>query len=111
MLKTPGKSEDYKGSDPSRSPTAQEDGVFSSCSGGVPSGGALARIPGKSLRDAGLDTGAAISIYQFGQKVVVQRFTGIQIFELVELAPNPTDYVYDNEGFLVTDNEGIPVTT
>lgn len=109
MIETKGKSEDYSGSVPSRSPTAQEEGVFSLCSGGVPQQGAFARIPGKSLRDIGSDKGGAISIYQFGQKVVVQRFVGIEIFNLVDLNPNEADFVYDNDGELVVDNNGIPV--
>ncbi len=111
MLKTTGTSEDYQGSNASRSPTALDEGVFSLCSGGVPAQGAFMRVPGKTIRDVGLTTGAAMSIYQFGTKVVVQRYTGLEIFELSALAPNPTDYVYDNEGNIVTDNEGIPITT
>lgn len=110
MLSSDGKSEDFQGSVPSVSPTAQKDGVFSLCSGGVPSRGGFLRLPGKSLRDAGIETGGAFSIYQFGQKIVVQRYIGIEIFDLVTLAPNVEDFVYDNEGNLVLDNEGIPVT-
>lgn len=110
MTKTTGNSEDYKGADPSKSPATQQSGVFSSCSGGYPQQGAFARIPGKTLRAIGDIGGAAISMFQFGSLVVVQRFLGLEIFNLNELAPNPVDYVYDNEGFLVYDNLGIPVT-
>lgn len=111
MIETAGLSEKYAGSAPSISPTLLPQGVFSLCSGGVPANGAFMRLPGKSLRDLGLATGGAISIYQFGQKIVVQRFLGIEIFDLRTLAPNPEDFVYDNEGNQVFDNLGIPVTT
>lgn len=110
MIETKGKSEDFAGSAPSTSPTNQKDGVFSLCSGGVPVQGAFGRIPGKSLRDSGDASGGAISIYQFGLKIVVQRFLGIEIFDLKELAPNEENYVVDNQGEIVTDNSGIPVT-
>lgn len=111
MISTPGETEKFKGSEPSTSPTAIEQGVFSLCSGGVPTQGSFGRIPGKTIRDAGTSTGGAISIYQFGQKVVVQRYNDIEIFDLTELAPNPADYVVDNEGNQVVNNEGLFVTT
>lgn len=110
MTETPGPSEKFAGSAPSTSPTVLPRGVFSFCSGGVPSQGAFARLPGKTLRDAGLTTGGAISIYQFGQKIVVQRYVGLEIFELTDLVPTELDYVYDNNGNLVYDNSGIPIT-
>lgn len=92
------------------SPTALEAGLFSLCSGGVPSQGSFARLPGKSMRATGAGGGGVISIYQFGAKVAVQRFTGIEIYDLKDLIPHVEDYVYDNEGNLVYDNNGILVT-
>lgn len=106
---TPHKSEKYKGQDSSVSPTILEDGLFSLCRGGVPVQGAFQRIPGKTLRDIGLSTGGVLSIYQFGNSVVVQTFVGIVIFDLRSLIPQVDDYVVDNEGNLVTTNEGLPV--
>lgn len=110
MLKTKSQTEYYKGSSPNTSLTNQKPGVFSLCSGGVPYHGAFARIPGKTLQAVGDTTGGVFSIYQFGNKIVVQRFVGIEIYDLGVLAPLPADYVYDNEGNLVYDNGGIPVT-
>ena len=110
MLRTQGQFENFKGSAPSVSPTALPQGVFSLCSGGVPLQGAFARLPGKNLRDGGFTTGGAISIYQFGKNVVVQRVVGLEIFKLTELTPTLQDYVFDNEGNLVYDNHGILVT-
>jgi hypothetical protein len=109
MLCTDGQFEPFKGSAPSVSPTALPDGVFSLCSGGVPTQGSLGRLPGKSMRDSGATTGGAISIYQFGNKVVVQRVVGLQIFDLSELAPNEIDFLRDNAGNIVYDNHGIPI--
>ena len=110
MLATKGEAEFYAGSEPANSPTAQKVGVFSLCSGGVPINGAFGRIPGKSPLSVGLDTGGAMSIYQFGRKVVVQRYTGIEIFDITEISPQPQDYLYDNEGNLVYNNSNIPIT-
>lgn len=110
MIETKGTTEEYKGTNAFISPTAQATGVFSLCSGGVPVQGGFGRIPGKTIRDSGVGKGAAISIYQYGQKIVVQRYSGIEIFNLSDLAPNIADYVYDNEGNIVTDSFGIPVT-
>lgn len=110
MLKTTGQSQKFKGQNSSVSPTALDFGFFSLCSGGVPQQGAFARLPGKTLRATGADGGGVISIYQFGNKVAVQRYTGIEIYDLRDLAPHVEDYVYDNEGHLVYDNAGIPIT-
>lgn len=110
MIASPGKPQFYKGVDASASPTTVEEGIFSFCSGGVPQQGSFARIPGKSLRNSGRATGGVISIYQLQSSIVVQRYSGIEIFDITDLAPNPSDYVRDNEGNLVYDNEGIPVT-
>jgi len=109
MIRTPGKPEKFKGSAPSISPTALPAGLFSLCSGGVPANGSFQRIPGKNLADAGIDTGGAISINQLGLKIVIQRVTGLEIFELFELLPNEDDYVYDNLGNLVYDNHGLKI--
>lgn len=105
-----GKGEFYKGSEPSRSPTTQPSGVFGFCNGGIPEKGAFARLPGKTMRDTGIGKGSAITVYQFGQNVVVQRWIGIEIFKIAELAPNELDYVYDNFGNLVYDSFGIALT-
>lgn len=110
MLETKSQSEYYSGSAPSVSVTNQKPGVFSLCSGGVPNHGAFARVPGKTLQSIGNLTGGVFSIYQFGSKIVVQRYVGIEIYDIGALAPLPTDYVYDNEGNSVYDNGGIPVT-
>lgn len=109
MLSTKLQSEYYKGSSPNTSLTNQKPGVFSFCSGGVPLHGSFARIPGKTLQAVGTSAGGAISIYQMGDIVVVQRYVGIELYALKSLSPQPSDYVYDNEGHLVYDNEGIPV--
>jgi len=111
MIKTQGQVEKFAGSMPSVSPVALAPGVFSSIAGGVPSRGGFARIPGKTIKNSGVDSGGTLTIYQLGELVVVQKFTGLQIFNLRELAPNQVDFVYDNLGNLVYDNEGIPVTT
>ncbi len=110
MLKSPGKSQDFKGQDSSVSPTALDDGLFSLCSGGVPAAGGFARVPGKTLRATGAGGGGVLSIYQFGNKIAVQRYLGVEIYDLRSLVPHVEDYVYDNEGHLVTDNAGIPIT-
>lgn len=110
MLKTSGASEQYKGQNSSISPSSLTEGLFSLCSGGVPSGGAFARLPGKSMRDTGILGGGIMSIYQFGNHVVVQRYIGIEIYNLHDLLPQPTDFVKDNEGNLVYDNSGLAVT-
>lgn len=110
MLKTTGQTGQYKGQNSSVSPTALEIGLFSLCSGGVPSRGAFARVPGKSMRSTGELAGGVISIYQFGGLVVVQRYTGIEIYNLHDLIPHTSDYVLDNEGNLVYDNSGLAVT-
>jgi hypothetical protein len=109
MIRTQGQFEPFKGSAPSISPTVLPEGVFSLCSGGVPVQGAFGRLPGKTMRNLGDSTGGAISIYQFGTKVVVQRVVGIQIFELADLAPAESDFLRDNEGNLVYDNSGIAI--
>lgn len=100
----------YKGSEPSRSSTILDQGVFGFCQGGIPEHGAFARLPGKTMRDAGTGTGAAITIYQFGSNVVIQRYVGIEIFRIRDLAPSEVDFVFDNEGNIVFDNEGIALT-
>lgn len=110
MIETKGKSQKFKGSNPSISPTITDAGIFFLCSGGTPVRGALARLAGKTLRDNGLLNGAAITIYQLGEKAVVQRNTGLQIYELSELNPSELDFVYDSFENLVYDNFGIPVT-
>lgn len=109
MIRTPGQSGKFKGSAPSVSPTALPEGIFSLCSGGVPALGSFQRLPGKVITDGGRTTGGTISINQFGIKVVVQRVTGIEIFDLFELAPNIANYVYDNLGNLVYDNFGLKI--
>lgn len=109
MLKSDGHSEDYKGSIPSVSPTAQKEGIFSLCSGGVPQQGAFARMPGKSLREANTERGGVITMYQFGDHVVVQYYTGIEVHPVIVLAPTEDNLVYDNLGNIVYDNLGIPV--
>lgn len=109
MIVTHGKAEGYKGIYPSASPTSVPPGVFSSVDGGVPKQGGFARLPGKILRDLGIKTGGILSIYQFGTLVAVQAYTGLIIFDLLTLTPQPTDLVYDNEGNQVFDNGGLPV--
>lgn len=110
MLHTEGQTEKtFAGCSPSASPTVLPEGVFSLCSGGVPSHGAFLRLPGKSIRDVGLTTGTVYSIYQLGEIVVVQTYAGIAIFDLKTLAPNEADYLYDNAGNQVFDNQGVPV--
>lgn len=108
MIATLGKSEGYKGIYPSASPTSAPPGVFLSVDG-VPKQGAFARLPGKTLRDLGITTGGILSIYQFGTLVAVQAYTGLIIFDLLTLTPQPTDLVYDNEGNQVFDNGGLAV--
>lgn len=110
MISTPGKSQSYKGSSPSGSPNSLGEGVFSLCSGGVPKQGSFARVPGKVLRETGFQTGGILSIAQLGNLLVIQRYTGIEIIDIINVIPDPeNDYTYDNEGFLVVDNFGIPV--
>lgn len=106
---SPHKSEKYKGQDSSTSPTGLDEGVFSLCRGGVPKNGGFARIPGKTLRDTGLTTGGIITIYQFGNQVVVQTYIGVVIFSITELVPQQADYVVTNEGILVTTKDGLPI--
>lgn len=110
MLKTPGKTQNFTGSNPSSSPTILAEGVFSLCSGGTPNQGALCRLPGKTLRDIGIDYGGVISIYQLGKNVVVQRFGGLQLYKLSEVNPNESDFVTDNNLFVITDSNGLPLT-
>lgn len=110
MIATPCKPQFYKGVNASASPTTVEEGIFSFCSGGVPQQGSFARVPGKSLRNSGSLTGGVISIYQLSTSIVIQRFTGIEILDIKELAPNSQDFVTDSFGNLVYDNQGIPVT-
>lgn len=110
MIATKGTPQFYKGSSPSGSPNQLQEGVFSLCSGGIPKQGSFARIPGKVLRETGFQTGGIISIAQLGNLVVIQRYTGLEIIDIINVIPNPTDnYTYDNEGFLVVDNFGISV--
>jgi len=111
MIRTPGKPESFKGSAPSIAATTLPEGLFSLCSGGIPSNGSFKRLPGKVITDAGISTGGAITIYQFGEKVVVQRPDALEIFDLYELSPSPLNYVYDNEGRLVYDNFGLKILT
>ncbi len=110
MLKTQGQSEKYQGSIPSTSPTVLKKGVFSFCSGGVPQQGSLARIAGKSHK-AFPNLGGIISIAEFGKQVVVQSHGGITLYTTRELFPQESQLIYDNEGNLVVDNFGFPVTT
>lgn len=111
MLNTPGEPEDYQGAIPAASPTVQEKGIFSFCSGGVPVAGAFGRLPGKTMRYLGVfTTGGVMSIYDFGKVIVVQVFTGLLVFPTSELAPVGDNFVYDNFGNLVYDNSGIAVT-
>lgn len=110
MIETNGQSEKFKGSSPSIAPLALPLGIFSLCSGGVPNQGTFAKLPGKTLKDTGSSTGGVISIYSFGTKVVVQKYIGIEIFDLRTLIPRVEDFVYDNESNLVYDNSGLPVT-
>lgn len=110
MLKTPGESQYFSGSNPSTSPSILENGIFSLCSGGTPIQGALQRLPGKTIRDNGIAYGGAITIYQLGQKVVVQRFGGLQIYDITEINPAITDFITDNSLFVVTDSYGLPLT-
>lgn len=109
MLKTEGNSENYKGSIPSVSPTAQQKGIFSLCSGGVPQQGSFARMPGKSLREANPERGGVITMYQFGINIVVQYFTGIEIHPVTILAPTESDFYTDNSGDQYYDDLGIPI--
>lgn len=109
MIRTKGNPEKFKGSIPSLSPTVQEPGVFSLCSGGVPRHGALGRLPGKSLIGASATLGGVINIMEFGQKVAVQFFNGLVIYDSSEIFPDVEDYVVDNSGNLVVDNFGIQV--
>lgn len=109
MVKSPVKSEKFAGSAPSNSPTTQESGVFSSCSGGVPVRGAFGRLPGKVLKFfAGM--GGVISIAEFGKKLVVQYFSGVVVFDASEIEPDLDCAVTDNSGNLVYDNFGNIVT-
>jgi hypothetical protein len=107
MLKTntPQK-EKFRGSFPSASPTVIEPGVFSLCSGGVPKRGAFARIPGKTLKALSTEWGGVIAINDFGQKIVVQYYTGVVVYDIQEIEPNPANLVVDNSDELVLDNSG-----
>lgn len=109
MIKSDGHSEDYKGSIPSVSPTAQKEGIFSLCSGGVPQQGAFARMPGKSLREANPERGGVITMYQFGSHIVVQYFTGVEIHPVTILAPTEENFYTDNLGNRYYDDLGIPI--
>jgi hypothetical protein len=109
MLNTKGKTEKFKGCIPSLSPGMLQEGIFSLCSGGVPLQGSFGRIPGKYLRDSGSEHGGVISIYQFGKKIAVQRFVGMEIYDITTLAPTEENNLFDSEGNLVYDNEGIPI--
>lgn len=111
MLQTPGKPEYYGGSIPNISPTNQKSGVFSFCSGGVPNHGGFQRLPGKTLSNSGVISGGIISIAQMGTLIVVQCYAGLLLFQLSDLLPTLTNYVYDNEGNQVFNNENLPVTT
>jgi hypothetical protein len=110
MIKTTGQTDKFQGSAPSVSPTALGEGVFSFIGGGVPSRGGFSRLPGKTIRDSGVSAGSAITIYQLGELVVVQRFTGIEIHDLTNLAPSIDDFVYDLNNQLVRNLQGIPIT-
>lgn len=110
MIKTQGTPEKFKGSVPSVSPTVLSEGVFSFIAGGVPSRGGFARLPGKILRDSGVFAGSTITIYQFGNLVVVQKFNGIELHNVNNLVPSVEDYVYDLNGQIVTTLAGIPIT-
>lgn len=110
MIETKGQSEKFQGSSPSVSPTALGFGVFSLCSGGLPSKGSFGKLQGKTLKSTGALTGGILSIYAFGEKLVVQSFVGIEIINLRDFIPHLADYVYDNEGNLVYDKSGLPIT-
>ena len=110
MIQTRGKSQNFAGSNNSTSPSILADGIFTLCSGGTPIQGALQRLPGKTIRDNGEEYGGVISIYQLGQKVVVQRFVGLQIYDMNEINPAEDDFVTDTLLIVVTNNFGLPVT-
>ena len=111
MIKTtPIKNEKFKGSAPSVSPTAQNSGVFSLCSGGVPFHGSLSRLPGKVIK-VFENLGGVIQILAFGKKVAIQYHGGLVLYDSSEIFSTNKDFVTDNDGNLVTDNFGIPITT
>lgn len=111
MIQTPGKSQSFQGSSPSTSPAILAEGVFSLCSGGTPIQGAFQRLPGKTIRDNGTLYGGAITIYQLGTKVVVQRFGGLQIYNMSEINPTLLDFYTTNYDEIYTDEYGLPYTT
>ena len=98
--------EKFRGSFPSASPTVIEPGVFSLCSGGVPKRGAFARIPGKSLKHYDSTLGGILNIHEFGEKIVVQYYTGVVVFDYTEIEPPAENLVVDNSGIQVVDNSG-----
>lgn len=110
MIRTKSKVEKFAGSSPSTSPTNQKRGVFSFCSGGVPTQGSFARLPGKVVKNTSETRGGAITMYAFGRQVVVQYVFGVEIVDGEELVPNFNNYVFDNDGNQVFDEDGISVT-
>lgn len=110
MINTQGRIEKFQGSTPSLSPTALSEGVFSLCSGGIPSRGAFLRLQGKTLRDSGVTSGSALSIYQLGNLVVIQKFTGLELHSLANLTASNGDFILDSNNQIVTNLENIPLT-
>lgn len=110
MIESPGKTERFEGIDMSAAPAVLEAGQFSFGVGGVPLQGAFARLPGKTLRDLGITKGGIISIYQFGDNVVVQSYTDLVIYPMPEINPAEGDFVTDTLGAIVKNIAGEPLT-
>ena len=109
MIKTTGEIVRFEGVDMSTAPAVLEAGQFSFGVGGVPIQGSPARLPGKTLRDLGATKGAIISIYQFGNKIVVQSFVDVTIYDVRELNPSESDFVTDSFGTIVKTSLGEPL--
>lgn len=110
MIETPGESNRFEGIDMSLAPAILEAGQFSFGVGGVPLQGSFARLPGKTLRDLGATKGGIISIYQFGNNVVVQSFADVTIYTMPEINPSEGDYVTTIGGEIVKNIAGEPIT-
>lgn len=101
--------EKFKGIISSVAPTLLPPGVFSSVEGGIPEFGGLQRAKGKKL--ISFQLGAVWTIAQFGNKVVVQRDDGLEIYDLFVVIPGELNFVTDSLLVNVTDSAGIDVLT